>query len=86
MGGAPLLFGAMSRWLAVDGNTTHGLMLTYEIMLFPVLVAASLIVPGLRTYARDVATVAASVEATEQKKGPGARGEQRQPADEPHPV
>ena len=64
-GGAPLLFGAMSVWL---GGGTSGLMWTLLIMLIPMLIAGSLVVPGLRTYPRDVATAAASVKATAKKQ------------------
>ena len=64
-GGAPLLFGAMSVWL---GGGTSGLMWTLLIMLIPMLIAGSLVVPGLRTYPRDVATAAASVRATAKKQ------------------
>ncbi len=60
-GGAPLLFGAVSVWL---GGGANGLMWTFLLMLFPMLVAAALVLPGMRTYPRDVATAAASVEAT----------------------
>jgi MFS family permease len=59
-GAAPLLFGAMSGWL---GGGTQGLMWTFLIMLLPMVLAAALVVPGLRTYPRDVATAAASIEA-----------------------
>jgi predicted MFS family arabinose efflux permease len=82
-GGAPLLFGAMSKWLA-GGNTTHGLLLTFEIMLLPMLIAALIVIPGLRTYPRDVATAAASAQATE-KKGDPRSIDQRQSA-EHHPA
>jgi hypothetical protein len=60
-GGAPLLFGAVSVWL---GGGSNGLMWTFLLMLFPMLLAAFLVLPGMRTYPRDVATAAASVEAT----------------------
>jgi predicted MFS family arabinose efflux permease len=60
-GGAPLLFGAVSVWL---GGGANGLMWTFLIMLFPMLVAGSLVLPGMRTYPRDVATAAASAAAT----------------------
>jgi hypothetical protein len=39
-------------------------MWTFLLMLFPMLLAAALVLPGMRTYPRDVATAAASVEAT----------------------
>jgi hypothetical protein len=54
----------MSGWL---GGGDAGLMWTFLIMLAPMLVAASLALPGRRTYPRDVATAAASVEATSHK-------------------
>jgi hypothetical protein len=60
-GGAPLLFGAVSVWL---GGGATGLMWAFLLMLFPMLLAASLVLPGMRTYPRDVATAAASVEET----------------------
>jgi predicted MFS family arabinose efflux permease len=60
-GSAPLLFGAMSGWL---GGGARGLMWTFLVMLSPMLVASSLAFPARRTYPRDVATAAASVEAT----------------------
>ena len=69
-GGAPLLFGAMSVWL---GGGTSGLMWTLLIMLIPMLIAGSLVVPGLRTYPRDVATAAASVRATAKSSNPSRR-------------
>ncbi|MGH7074376.1 MAG: MFS transporter [Stellaceae bacterium] len=59
-GGAPLLFGAMSGWM---GGGDRGLMLTFLIMLIPMLVASSLAFPARFTYPRDVATAAASAEA-----------------------
>jgi predicted MFS family arabinose efflux permease len=64
-GSAPLLFGAMSGWL---GGGETGLMWTFLIMLVPMVVASSLAVPARRTYPRDVATAAASVEATSEKE------------------
>ncbi len=60
-GGAPILFGVMSNVL---GGGERGLEWTYLVMLIPVLAAASLAIPARRTYPRDVATAAASVEAT----------------------
>ena len=66
-GGAPLLFGAISVWL---GGGASGLMWTFLLMLFPMLVAAALVLPGMRTYPRDVATAAASVEATKKSAQP----------------
>jgi len=60
-GSAPLLFGAMSGWL---GGGEKGLMLTFLLMLTPMLMASLVAVPARRTYPRGVATAAASVEAT----------------------
>jgi hypothetical protein len=60
-GGAPLLLGPVSVWL---GGGANGLMWTFLVMLFPMLVARSLVLPGRRTYPRDVATAAASAAAT----------------------
>jgi predicted MFS family arabinose efflux permease len=60
-GGAPLLFGAMSGWL---GGGAEGLMWTFLIMLIPMVIAGSLAVPARHTYPPDVATAAASAEAT----------------------
>ena len=59
--GAPLLFGAMSNWL---GGGTQGLMWTFLVMLIPMVAASALAFPARRSYPRDVATAAASVEAT----------------------
>ncbi|MGH8259267.1 MAG: MFS transporter [Steroidobacteraceae bacterium] len=59
-GGAPLLFGAMSGWL---GGGQQGLMWTFLIMLFPMLLASGLGWWARDTYLRDVATAAASLEA-----------------------
>ena len=57
-------------------------MWTFLIMLVPMLAASSLVLPGLRSYPRDVATAAASVEATAKArakaKGSARRG-RRQP-------
>jgi len=55
------LFGAVSVWL---GGGANGLMWTFLRMLFPMLVAGSLVLPGTRTYPRDIATAAASAAAT----------------------
>lgn len=63
-GGAPLLFGAISRWL---GGGANGLMWTFLIMLLPMILAGSLAIPGRRTYPMDVATAAASVKAISEK-------------------
>ena len=60
-GGAPLLFGAVSLWL---GGGDAGLMWTFLIMLIPMAGAGFFVLPGRRSYPRDVATAAASVEAT----------------------
>jgi predicted MFS family arabinose efflux permease len=65
-GGAPLLFGALSSWL---GGGSSGLMWTFLIMLLPMIVAGSLAIPAWRTYPRDVATAAASVEAASEGRG-----------------
>jgi predicted MFS family arabinose efflux permease len=68
-GGAPLLFGAMSGWL---GGGQQGLMRTFLIMLLPMVIASSLAVPARRTYPPDVATAAASAEATvKRERQPG---------------
>jgi predicted MFS family arabinose efflux permease len=64
-GGAPLLFGAVSGWL---GGGQTGLMWTFLIMLIPMLMAGALAWPARRTYPRDVATAAASVEAIAQSE------------------
>lgn len=82
-GGAPLLFGVMSVWL---GGGTVGLKWTFLIMLLPMLIAAGFVVPGLRTYPRDVMTAAESAEATAKKeRGQVAGGQRHQPAAEYHP-
>lgn len=60
-GGAPLLFGAMSGWL---GGGQQGLMWTFLIMLAPMLIAGGLGWWARDTYLRDVATTAASLEAS----------------------
>ena len=60
-GSAPVLFGFISTML---GAGTIGLERTFLLMLIPVVVAASLAIPARRTYLRDVATAAASAEAT----------------------
>jgi len=65
-GSAPLLFGAVSGWL---GGGAEGLKWTFLIMLTPALAASLLAIPARRTYPRDVATAAASVEATSKRKG-----------------
>jgi MFS family permease len=58
-GAAPLLFGAVSGW--IGGHT--GLMWTFLIMLIPTGSAGFFVLPGRRSYPRDVATTAASVKA-----------------------
>lgn len=80
-GGAPLLFGAMSVWL---GGGTQGLMWTFLIMLIPMLIAASLVVPALRTYPRDVATAALS--AGEKTREDQPRTSRHEPAHAHHPA
>jgi hypothetical protein len=60
-GGAPLLFGAVSEWL---GGGTKGLEWTFMMMLIPMIIAGLIVIPGRRTYPRDVVTAAESVEAT----------------------
>jgi predicted MFS family arabinose efflux permease len=64
-GSAPLLFGFVSSWL---GGGAEGLKWTFLIMLIPALVASLLAIPARRTYPRDVATAAASVEATSDRE------------------
>lgn len=64
-GGAPVLFGLISKEL---GAGAIGLERTFLLMLIPALLAASLAIPARRTYPRDVATAAASVEATSTKQ------------------
>lgn len=64
--GAPALFGYVSQYVFGSGRTggTAGAMgLEYTFLLFLVLVAGAglLVLTGLRTYPRDVATVRASV-------------------------
>jgi MFS family permease len=61
---APLLFGAMSGWF---GGGDQGLMWTFLVMLIPMGMAGFVLLPGLRTYPRDVATAAASVQAPSDK-------------------
>jgi len=61
-GGAPLLFGALSDWL---GGGAKGLEWTFLIMLLPLIAAGLLVVPGRRAYPRDVATAAASLQASQ---------------------
>lgn len=63
-GAAPLLFGALPGWL---GGGDEGLEWTFLLMLIPMLAASAFALPGRRTYPRDVATAAASMEATSQR-------------------
>ncbi|HWG75225.1 MAG TPA: MFS transporter [Steroidobacteraceae bacterium] len=65
-GSAPVLFGIIAAQL---GGGTGGLERTMLLMLLPMLAAGSLVVPARRSYARDVMTAAASVEATKQTSG-----------------
>ncbi len=60
-GAAPLLFGYVSRWF---GGGAEALSWTFLIMLAAMIVAALLAIPARRTYPRDVATAAASIEAS----------------------
>ena len=62
-GSAPLLFGAISDWIGGD----RGLMWTFLIMLVPVVASSLFIIPGRKTYAPDVATAAASIEAIKKR-------------------
>jgi predicted MFS family arabinose efflux permease len=64
-GAAPLLFGAVSRWL---GGGHGALMWTYLIMLIPTASAGFFVIPVRRAYPRDVATAAASVKAASDDK------------------
>ncbi len=61
-GAAPIIFGLVSQY--VFGGRKSGLEYTFLIMLIPVIIASSLAIPARRTYPRDVATAAASAEAT----------------------
>lgn len=63
-GAAPLLFGIVSTWL---GGGTQGLERTFLLMLLALLAASALAIPACRTYPRDVATAAASLEETAKK-------------------
>lgn len=63
-GAAPLLFGVVSTWL---GGGAQGLERTFLVMLLALLAASALAIPARRTYPPDVATAAASLEATAQK-------------------
>ncbi|MEX6506243.1 MFS transporter [Jiella sp. M17.18] len=64
-GAAPMLFGFASGWL---GGGESGLKWTFLIMLIPLIIAASLAIPGHRTYLRDVATAGKSAERLARKK------------------
>jgi hypothetical protein len=64
-GGAPLLVGALSVWF---GGGAQGLMWTFLVMLIPLGGAGLFVLPGMRSYPRDIATAAASVEATAQQR------------------
>ncbi|HZK90141.1 MAG TPA: MFS transporter [Stellaceae bacterium] len=62
---SPLLFGAMSGWL---GGGDRGLEWTFLLMLLPMLAAGFVVLPCLRTYPRDIATAAASMEAAARRR------------------
>jgi predicted MFS family arabinose efflux permease len=64
-GAAPLLFGAVSRWL---GGGDSGLMWAFLIMLIPTASAGFFVLPVRRAYPRDVATAAESVKAIANEK------------------
>ncbi|MGH8205819.1 MAG: MFS transporter [Steroidobacteraceae bacterium] len=75
-GSAPLLFGLIAAQL---GTGTTGLERTFLLMLIPMLAAGSIVGPARRTYARDVATAAASVEADQRNSAqPTHRGQTRE--------
>jgi predicted MFS family arabinose efflux permease len=59
---APLLFGAVSDYIFGGGRS--GLQWTFAVMLLPLAASAYFLFTALRTYPRDVATAAASSEAT----------------------
>jgi hypothetical protein len=59
---APLLFGAMSDY--VFGGGRSGLQWTFAVMVLPLALSAYFLFRGLVTYPRDVATAAATAEAT----------------------
>ncbi|HTT05076.1 MAG TPA: MFS transporter [Steroidobacteraceae bacterium] len=69
-GSAPVLFGILAVQL---GGGTTGLERTMLLMLIPMLAAGSLVIPARRSYARDVMTAAASVQATRQYTDTQAR-------------
>ena len=64
-GAAPLIFGFASDWL---GGGVNGLKWTFLIMLIPLIIAASLAIPGRHTYPPDVATAGASAEEIARKR------------------
>jgi MFS family permease len=57
---SPLVFGAVSGWL---GGGDQALEWTFLLMLIPMAAAGLVVLPCLRTYPRDVATAAASMQA-----------------------
>jgi predicted MFS family arabinose efflux permease len=61
---APLLFGLVSDY--VFGGGRLGLQLTFVVMLLPLAASAALLYRALDTYPRDVATAAASADATDE--------------------
>lgn len=74
-GGAPLLTGLVSVWLAgpvsggiLNGNA-KGLEWAMLLMLIPLLVASLLAIPLSRTYPRDVATARESFAAIKEREG-----------------
>ncbi len=76
---APLLFGYSSQYV-FNGPGTSGLEDTFLLCLLPPLVAGLLALPARRTYPRDVATAAASVNAL------ATRTARRHVPDEPRQV
>ena len=62
---SPLLFGWMSDWL---GGGDDGLRWTFLVMLLPMLLAGFIVLPGRKTYPRDVATAAASARARNESR------------------
>jgi predicted MFS family arabinose efflux permease len=71
---APTTFGLASQQV-FGGPGTTGLEYTFLLGLIPLLVAAVLLLPALRTYPRDVATASASLRATTPSAGPAKRQE-----------
>ncbi len=61
---APLLFGLVSDY--VFGGGRLGLQLTFVVMLLPLAASAALLYRALDTYPRDVASAAASADATDE--------------------